>query len=391
MILIFETHPVQYRAPVYQELEKMIPGQFLVAYASDFSVRGYMDQGFGSKLAWDIPLLEGYPNLVLNDGKLESSKVPRFSARGVDQLIAEHRPKAIVLPHAFNSPFALAVYFGALRRNIPLWLRMEVQDEAGERGKLKDTVRTMIYRLLYLPVSRFFYIGNANKGHYLRHGVNAKKLRQAHYCARNPIEELSEEERGGRRTQKRQALGFAEGDLVVAFFGKLIPKKNPALPLNAHPHLSEAVREKLRILYVGQGEREPDLRTQAQSLSKPGQPVVAIFAGFVNQTSLPDYYLAADIVVLPSRKMGETWGVVINEALQAGCSVVVSSAVGCSQDFGSWERVRVIPVDDHLALARAIDELSKYPRSFRWAEEGLKEYSVQATAKAIADEMQQLT
>ena len=39
--------------------------------------------------------------------------------------------------------------------------------------------------------------------------------------------------------------------------------------------------------------------------------------------------------------MGETWGLVVNEALQAGCSVIVSDAVGCHADFKDWERVRV--------------------------------------------------
>jgi len=29
-------------------------------------------------------------------------------------------------------------------------------------------------------------------------------------------------------------------------------------------------------------------------------------------------------MVLPSRRAGETWGLVVNEALQAGCAVIVS-------------------------------------------------------------------
>jgi hypothetical protein len=40
-------------------------------------------------------------------------------------------------------------------------------------------------------------------------------------------------------------------------------------------------------------------------------------------------------------KNGRDWGLVANEALQAGCGVVVSSAVGCSIDFKNLDRFAV--------------------------------------------------
>ena len=66
-LLIFETHPIQYRAPIFQALESLQPGLFEVVYASDFSVRGYDDPGFGAKLSWDVPLLSGYACRVLGN------------------------------------------------------------------------------------------------------------------------------------------------------------------------------------------------------------------------------------------------------------------------------------------------------------------------------------
>ena len=66
MLAIFESHPVQYRAPVYRELQRLVPDGFHVFYATDVSIRGNRDVEFGKVLAWDEPLLEGYPNTVLN-------------------------------------------------------------------------------------------------------------------------------------------------------------------------------------------------------------------------------------------------------------------------------------------------------------------------------------
>jgi glycosyltransferase involved in cell wall biosynthesis len=80
----------------------------------------------------------------------------------------------------------------------------------------------------------------------------------------------------------------------------------------------------------------------------------------VNQSELGANYLAADVLVLPSRRMGETWGLVVNEALHAGCGVIMTDAVGCYREFGSWERVRVISEGDANACAGALAEISGF-------------------------------
>ena len=70
MLTVIETHPVQYHAPVYRELHRLCQtaggGSIRVFYATDVSVRGHFDSGFGSTVAWDEPLLNGYPATVLN-------------------------------------------------------------------------------------------------------------------------------------------------------------------------------------------------------------------------------------------------------------------------------------------------------------------------------------
>jgi glycosyltransferase involved in cell wall biosynthesis len=54
-------------------------------------------------------------------------------------------------------------------------------------------------------------------------------------------------------------------------------------------------------------------------------------AGFVNQSELGKYYIAADVFVFPS--LYETWGLVLNEAMQFGLPAVVSSGVGSDPDL----------------------------------------------------------
>lgn len=389
-LLIFETHPVQYRVPVYQELERLVPSAFEVIYASDFSVRDYRDPEFGKEIAWDIPLLEGYPYRVLgNEQGSPLSSWGSLTGRGVYRLLREVNPRAILM-HSFTYRYDLAVYIAAARLSIPVWIRMETQDEAFERGPFKGLMRHIIYRVLYAGVQKAFYIGTLNREHYLRHGMKLEQMIPAHYCTPDRLDGMTLAEKASRRQTTRKSLGIPDDKFVVAFFGKLIPKKDPELLLESVNYMPPEVLDRLAFLFVGAGELDEKLRSQS-GMVRRNSSVPSFFAGFVNQTKLVDYYLASDVVILPSRRMGETWALVVNEALQAGCGAIVSDAVGCSRDFGAWERVRVIPVGDVSALADAITKLESLPRDFEWAREAMKEYSIEAAARTIAGELKKLS
>jgi glycosyltransferase involved in cell wall biosynthesis len=78
-----------------------------------------------------------------------------------------------------------------------------------------------------------------------------------------------------------------------------------------------------------------------------------VFAGFRNQAELPKLYHAMDVLALPSAQ--ETWGLVVNEALAAGCSAVVSEAAGSASAFAGFAPVVLThAVADVAQLARQI-------------------------------------
>ncbi len=61
----FVTHPIQYQAPLLRRIAQEPDIDLKVFFGSDLSVRGYLDQGFGVPVKWDIPLLEGYDSEFL--------------------------------------------------------------------------------------------------------------------------------------------------------------------------------------------------------------------------------------------------------------------------------------------------------------------------------------
>lgn len=387
-ILIFDSHPVQYKAPVYRAIEQLLPGSFEVVYATDASVRkGHVDKQFGKEVAWDTPLLEGYPWRVLgNENGVPMSNSASLTGRGVFALLRRERPRAVLLTQAFYR-FDHVAYLSALVLRIPILIRQETQDEMydGQRSPIKELARQLIYRMMYLPVRHAFAFGHLNWQHLTRHGISPARISRAHFSVLNAVSDLSEAQKREAAAAIRQQYEVAPDKLLISFFGKLIHKKNPDLIYEALGHLPEAVRARAHIMLVGSGELEGMLREAAQTaLARYG--IGTTFCGFINQKALPAYYLASDIVVLPSRRMGEAWGLVMNEALDCGCGVIMSRAAGCHPEFGHWERARVIQEGDAQALATAVQTLATYERDFNWAAPQMQAYSTEAAARAMADE-----
>ena len=381
MVLIFDSHPVQYKAPVYQRLQQLKPGSFKVVYATDTSMRGHPDREFGKIVAWDQPLLEGYPHLILNNERgAPLTGFRSLTGRGIHDLLQQERPAAVIISQ-FIYEFDLVTYLGCVRLNIPIWIRQETQDEAFDRPAWKQALRGLCYRIAYRQVSHAFYFGELNREHLLLHGLAPERLTFAPYSS--PVgADIDIPARQRLRTTKRDELAVRPDEIVLLFSGKLIDKKNPHLILDALEHLTARERELFRLVFAGSGPLEQSLRARAAKF--PGR---VHFAGFVNQSEIAAWYCATDILLLPSRRAGETWGLVVNEALEAGCAVIMSNAVGCHPEFADWDRVRVIPDQDASACANALRELAAYPRSFDWCAERMKAYSIMATATAMAGQI----
>jgi glycosyltransferase involved in cell wall biosynthesis len=122
------------------------------------------------------------------------------------------------------------------------------------------------------------------------------------------------------RSELLARWGLTDARPVILFSGKLIPRKRP-LDLVAAVSL---LNQEVTVIFVGDGSLAGQVRASLQ-------PDSGVVTGFVNQTLLPAFYHAADILVLPSE--AETWGLVVNEAMAAGNLPVVSDSVGCTPDL----------------------------------------------------------
>ena len=73
------SHPIQYQAPLLRRIAQEPDIDLTVFFGSDFSVRGYKDEGFGVGVKWDVPLLDGYKHEFLP--VLRDNGTQTFAAR----------------------------------------------------------------------------------------------------------------------------------------------------------------------------------------------------------------------------------------------------------------------------------------------------------------------
>ena len=313
------SHPVQYQAPLFQKLAQHPQIDLTVYYASDFSLRGERDPGFGVPVKWDRPLLEGYRHEVLSSG--------RSTVRGQLDIIRElwrERYDAVFI-HSYATPLSMMAYMGAWLSRTPVLLRTE-SELIRPRRPWVLAVKRVFLNALFRGTAGFLAIGSLNRAFYRHYGVPESRIYHTPYSVDNDFF-LSEGTKWmAHRERLKTDLGFAPDVPVILFSGKLIPLKRPLDLLRAYAGLIEG-GVLASLLFIGEGELRPVLEQFAREHNLSRVKIV----GFQNQTQLPCYYAVGDVLVLPSES--EPWGLVVNEAMLFSMPVIVSDQVGAGADL----------------------------------------------------------
>jgi glycosyltransferase involved in cell wall biosynthesis len=390
MLVVIETHPIQYRVPVYQSLSRQFDIPLTVIYGSDFSVVGYQDQEFGTELAWDIDLLSGYKSHFLSQAKSGGAQsLETISVKGLSKALRNSNPKALLITGYNHSLYRTALY-QAWKNNYPIILRAETTDHAQQRNFIKAKLRDYLLAWVYHKCAKLLYIGQRSQNHFLRLGCSKKQLIFSPYCVSTNHFQCNETERSSLRQDTRQNLGIADKEIVLLFSGKLSTRKRPDLLLQAVKRLSPEIRAQIVVLFLGDG----DLKTLLANLASSSPAIKVHFLGFQNQTHLSRYYHASDLLVLPSQH-AETWGLVVNEALHHGLPAIVSQAVGCAPDLiNPGMTGDIFETDSVQGLAEAIERsLSLINRDDIRSKcrQQVSAYSVDKAAEGIAQAYRDIT
>jgi glycosyltransferase involved in cell wall biosynthesis len=389
-LLVIETHPVQYHAPVYSALQQRFGIPVTAIYGSDFSVAGYQDREFKTFFAWDTDLLAGYETVFLSrTGEGGATSWENIRADGLGNALGRAlngSDDAVILLPGYSGAFYRSALYHLWKRKNPLLFRAETTDHARVRSRLKSWLRDRALERLYARCAKVLYIGRHSYDHLARLGCSPAKLVFSPYCVDTAPFQCDEDARTRLRDQTRRELGIAEEDMVLLFSGKLSPRKAPDLILEAVKLLPENQRRSCWVLFMGEGE----LRDQLQAIGQADPPVRLRILGFQNQKSLSPYFHASDLFLLPSLH-SETWGLVVNEALHHGVPSVVSEAVGAAPDLIHTSPAAatgaVCQTGSRESLAAAIGRmlpLVKLASTRKACRDAVASYGIEDAARGIA-------
>jgi glycosyltransferase involved in cell wall biosynthesis len=315
----------------------------VVAYCGLQGANPELDPDFGMVVAWDIPLLEGYPWLAVPNRAFRPG-LGRFFGLinpGLWKIVGGGGFDVVVILTGYMYATFWIAAAAARAKRLPILFGTDAHGiESRDGSSWKKRVKKWLWPRLYR------FADGVNLMQSL--GIPPERIALTPYAVDNKwwIEQAANVNRSAVRAEWR----IPDDAPVVLFCAKLQPWKRPHDLLRA---FAKANVEGSYLVFAGEGPLRADLEVEAKTL---GLAERLRFLGFVNQTGLPLVYRASDLFVLPSEY--EPFGVVVNEAMLSGCPVIVSDKVGARFDLiRSRETGFVYPAGNVEALAILLEEL----------------------------------
>jgi glycosyltransferase involved in cell wall biosynthesis len=384
---ILSTHPIQYYSPLYRELAARREVDLTVYYAYRPTPE---EQGvdFGVRFEWDVPLLDGYRSVFLQN---VSGQPSASTYRGCDTPeiagIIESGQFDAFLVHGWH----VKSYWQAMRAcwqsRTPLMVRGD-STLLMRRNPVIGWAKWMSRRRFVPRFDAYLIVGQRAREYYLAHGARADRMYASPHHVDNERFLTTANEFRAQRDALRRRWNVSKDGVVFLFVGKLVARKRPLDFVRAVAAIRD-VAPRAQGLIVGDGE----LRAQVeQTIGELHAPITVV--GFLNQTEIVAAYAASDVLVLPSEGT-ETWGLVVNEAMACGLTAIVSDEVGCGPDLVTPDETgSVYPCGDVAALVVSMTELANDAHSVArlkvGATERIKAYSVNAAADGVVKAIEKL-
>lgn len=370
-LLVFDTHPIQYRSPVFRALYRRCPEMKVCLLDESYheSVLPQQERGKIPSQTWGLPLLEGFPVEILGANALGWRK---FSKAVFERLTGENRPRAVLL-YGYYLPEHWIIRWCCARAGVPLLFVGDTFVE-NTHGPARF-VKRPLQRWFFSGIDRFISVGTKNSAHYRAKGIGADRIVEAKHC----VDESFFHAEPGARERWRERHGLPSGARIVLFAGRLYGTKRPRDVVEIHRRLSDD--SSVHTVIIGNGELETELRAQSAGMAR------IQFLGFQNQGEIREAYCGADVLLLTSEH--ETWGLVVNEAMSCGLPAIVTETCGAADDLVvRGETGEVFQVGDVKTAAGAIRSLFADPKRLsrmgaRAREKVTREYGVGQFADAI--------
>lgn len=190
---------------------------------------------------------------------------------------------------------------------------------------------------------------------------------------------------------KAEAMPLPNNVPMIMFLGRLVPRKGCAILLEAlhrihssHPDLG------WQTVICGKGPLKDELERNVQEHQIQNR---VTFTGFVTDEQKARYLKAADIAVFPSTG-GESFGIVLLEAMAAGRPVVIAADNPGYHTVMSPYPQSLVPVDDAQTLAQKLTDLLQDEQARKqallWQQRYVLQFDVSVVGRRLVMRYQEL-
>lgn len=355
-LAIIDSHIIQYYIPLYKKINAHPDIELTVFFCSDQGLKPKLDPGFGIKYKWDVINLEGLNYKFLKN--FSPLPNPRyfwglFNPGIINELKKNRYDAIIVKGYAFAS-YWLAFYAAYITKT-PMILTGEPPTpwKSKIRILVTQTIKRMFMPYLLGMASAILFIGKKSKEFYLFYRKDIEyKLFFCPFSIDNEYYLQKAEEYRDKKVQLKEELSIPLDYPVILFLSKLIHRKQPMLLLKAF----HGLKTPANLIFVGSGRRLKILKRYV----KQHDLKHVYFFGFQNYSQVPKFYAISDIFVFPS--LGESWGLVINEAMCFGLPIVTTDKVMSIYDLVyDGKNGYIIEAHNKGIFIKALEDLLNYP------------------------------
>ena len=349
-IKILQTHPIQYYAPLYFEISNHKDISLHVYYCNDYGVsktRPRYSPELGNLPNWDIDLLQGHVHTFLRNYAIKPSIFKGFIGL-INPGILKHLKRKntdLLIIVGWNFTTALLAVLYCKMKGIKTAVRSDntITNEQNLSTFKKKLKRFFFGKMLFQWIDIIFFVGNKNRSFFELYCVPSNKLFKFTHAIDNQRFRKEYHNLLPKRSLLREKYKIGKDTFVILFTGRFIQIKNPLDLLKAY-HAVDFNNKAL--IFVGDGPLKNNLDVYISEHNIKN----VLFTGYLNQTELSELYTLSDVFVLPSNS--ETWGLVVNEAMNFNLPVILSDSVGCSDEL-------VTPENGFIVEPHDIDDLTE--------------------------------
>jgi glycosyltransferase involved in cell wall biosynthesis len=209
------------------------------------------------------------------------------------------------------------------RAGIPLFVRNDSNVRGERQSGIRQFAKSRLYAWWMHRVSGIMSMGEYGDQFFLKYGADPSRIYRVPYwpdfdrfaCCDPARLERFFREFGLERSRRR-----------LLYSGRFVPQKHVHLLIDAFAAVADQ-RPDWDLLIVGDGRLGDELRRRVPERLRER----FVWTGFLNQDNCSLAYHSAEVLVIPSET--EPWGIVVQEAMAAGLTVVASDTVGSARDL----------------------------------------------------------